>query len=125
MQVAEQLSTGRIRLLDWMREVPVEVYPRHGEQFRRSQDTDMSRSQFTATPPSLPSTRHHVHCASIGEFTFVSPVSRVSLRAPTQSGRSNPAPYNNVDHYHPWRTLHKEGAGRSWAFSETSSVCLR
>jgi len=188
-QVAERLSTGGIRMLDWTREVPAKVGPRHGGRFGCSQDAGVSRSHRDTAPPSLQSTRHHVQYGSIREFTFGRPTYLVSLRAqrsnpdvqggqpsaisnpcsatlqgraqschpwrkmdvslffrPTRSPRpdgigtrddnsfgslrgskprGNLAPYNNVDHYNPWRTLHREGAGRSWGFSETSNICLR
>jgi len=74
----------------------------------------------------------HISCAQ-GDRTAApgndnsSPSLRAQRSNPTKSLRAKRGNLynNNVDHSSPWCILHGEGAGRSWAFGETSNLCLR
>jgi len=119
-QVVGQIRTEGCRLLHLKGEFPARVGALHGGQFRRSQHSHMSCSLGATRSPR--------------DDTSTQPLRAKDGRVPILS-RGNPFylslraqrsdPYNNVDHSNPWCILHGEGAGRSWALSETSNISLR
>jgi len=141
-QVADKLSTEARRLLHWTREVPAEVDPRYGGQFGCSQGNHMSCSvgAMRSPRPDSVGTRDDNPFPSL---RGAKPRSNPDACTPTRSPRPpiNRGPrddssfpslrakrgnlYINVDHSNPWCILHREGAGRSWAFSVTSNIYSR
>jgi len=123
VQVVGRLRTEGYRLLHRAGEAPAKVGPRHRGQFSSSHYSHMLYPVGASRSPRDDSSSQQLRAknARVPVLRFL------SLRGvPMQSGRrSNPDSYNNVDHFRPWCILRGEGAGRSWAISETSKICLR